>query len=134
DQHGEHGKSDHGEAYEALASHRALLRGELPLFGLMSELKRDQHALEGPEQYERQDDGERAPQRRVQPIRRRIENLHDEREANHDESRDQDHEHGRPIARISEAVVEHANIASWGECGGTSEERAREAGGTRPGE
>src|SRR6186713_2023160 len=49
-----------------------LFGGELALFGLVPELKRDQHALERPKQDERQDDGERAPQSCVQPIRRRI--------------------------------------------------------------
>src|SRR5215510_16397639 len=55
-----------------------LFGGELALFGLVPELKRDQHALERPKQNERQDKGERAPQSCVQPIRRRIENLDDQ--------------------------------------------------------
>src|SRR5262245_30216598 len=47
-----------------------LFSGELALFCLVPELKRDEHALERPKQDERQDDGERAPQYSVQPIRR----------------------------------------------------------------
>src|SRR4029078_3306276 len=70
----------------------ALFGDELALFGLVPELERDERALEGPKQDERQDDCERAPYRRVQPIWRRVTHLGEQRDAGHHETGHQDTE------------------------------------------
>src|SRR4029079_15724181 len=59
----------------------ALFGDELALFGLVPELQRDERALEGAKQDERQDDGERTPYRRVQPIGRRVKHLREQGQA-----------------------------------------------------
>ena len=60
-------------------------------------------------------DRERTPQQSVQPVRRRVAHLDDQRRADDDESRHQDDEDGRPVAGIGEVVVETADIAARSE-------------------
>ncbi len=51
----------------------------------------------------------------MDPIRRLESQLHPEGEAEHNASGQQDDEHGRPVAGISETIVEPALVASRGE-------------------
>src|ERR1700674_3549715 len=114
DQHGKGGERKRGEPEEPFGPHRAmpLFGGELALFGLVPELKGDQHALEGPKQDEWQEDGERTPEQGVQPIGWSIEDLDDEGEADDDEAGHQDDEDGGSIPCLGEAVVEAADVAA----------------------
>src|SRR5581483_3091419 len=126
---------EQSEPDEAFARHgKGLLRGEPALFGLVPELEGNEDALEGTEQHERQDDRERTPKKGVQPIRRRVEHLDNERRAAHDEARHQDDEDGGSIARIGEVIVEPARIAARCEAEIAVEQLAAPAGGTMAGD
>ena len=52
------------------------------------------------------------PQQRMDPERRLIERLDDERAADHHEAGENDDEHRRPVAGIDEGVVEPADLAA----------------------
>ena len=88
------------------------LGGEPTLLRLVLVLQRDQHALERSEQNQRQKNDKRAPQQGMQPIRRLIGHLDEQRGADNDETRYQNDEHGGAVTRIGKAVVEAANIAA----------------------
>ena len=62
---------------ETARPHACSLRGEPTLFRLVLVLQRDQHALERSQEQQGQEDGERPPDERMQPIRRCVGHLHD---------------------------------------------------------
>src|SRR4029450_4233592 len=92
------GEHQRGEAEKPSCHRPTSLPGKLALLRLVLELERDQDALEGPEQKKGQQDGERAPQQGVKPIRRGIEDFGYEREARYHEPGHEDDEDSWSVA------------------------------------
>jgi len=75
-------------------------------------LQRDHEALERPQRREGGDEDERAPERRVHPVRRGKEDLDGERRARDDEARDEHGEERGRVRRIGEGEIEPAPAAA----------------------
>ena len=80
--------------------------------GLVMELQRDQQRLHRAQRQQRGREDQRQPQRGVQPERRLVFDLDDQRAADHDGAGDHDDEHRRPVAGIDEGVIEPAGFAA----------------------
>jgi hypothetical protein len=86
--------------------------GRAPLACLVVILERDHEALERAQRGESGDEDERSPERRVHPIRRRVEDLDGERTARDDEARDEHGEERGRVRRIGEGEIEPAAAAA----------------------
>src|SRR4029078_8458855 len=91
-------------------------RSETAFLRLMLELQRDEDAFERPEQAQGHDDGERAPEICVQPIRRCVTHLYEECAAHQNEPRNENDEDDGAVTGIGEAVIEAAITATIGKC------------------
>src|SRR5436853_393540 len=97
-------------------------------------LHRDQDALDRPQRNERRDEDQRQPERRVDPIRRGVENLHGQRREYDQEPREEHREERRPVGRIDERIVEPAGVAARSERQEALEQLALAAAWTAAGE
>ena len=75
-------------------------------------LQRDHQAFHRPQRPKRNDEDQRQPQHRMDPIGRVVQDLGNQRGSDHDEAGEKHDEDGRPVARIGEVVVETANVAA----------------------
>src|SRR5579862_714629 len=80
--------------------------------GLVMVLKRDHQPLHRAQWTERDDQDQRQPQHRMDPIGWMIERLNDQGCANYDEAGEKHDEDGRSITGIGETIIESARVAA----------------------
>ena len=90
---------------------RPVPAAEALLRGLVMVLQRDHQPLHRPQWSKRDDQDQRQPQHRVDPVWRVIHRLGDQGGPDHDEAGQKHDEHGRPVTGIDEAIVEPADLA-----------------------
>src|SRR5207248_1753578 len=96
-------------------------------------LQRDEDALEQAQRAQRHDQDQRRPKQGVQPERRLIRELDDQRRRDDDEAADEDREYGGAVARIGERIIEPANLTARPELQETAEQLAVPAARTTAG-
>src|ERR1700683_1165787 len=97
---------------ELPAAHSRLVLAEAPLRRAVMILQRDQQSFHRPQRTDRNDKDERQPQSRVYPQRRLVDDFSHQRGEDDNEAGEKRDEHGGPVARIGETVIEAADLAA----------------------
>src|SRR5215475_3537477 len=86
---------------------------ETPLRRLVVILQRNQHTLDQAQWRECHEQNQRQPQNGVDPIGRLVCDFGHQRRKHNNESSDENYKHRRPVACVSEAIVETAMRTRW---------------------
>ena len=90
-------------------SSRCFAAMEAALLGLVMVLQRDQEPFDGTQWQHRRDQDQRPPQQRMNPVWRRVEDLHGQGRAGNNEPGKEHDEKCRPVGRIDKRKVEAAS-------------------------